>query len=194
MNRWLSIILWLIGAVVGLGLLERFVLFPVLMPNAPHTHGLILRHLSSQPLPARGSTIAFTDPLNPHARFLRNLCLGECLALPGDTLRLFMPPVSSPQSPSQWVSLRVPQKGDTVRVTADNQYLLANALQMFEGVNVCLCNDGQLSIDGREGNSIVVTRDYIWLRSRSPHTAYDSRTFGLLPAQNVVGKLWLSFR
>lgn len=90
--------------------------------------------------------------------------------------------------------LVVPGKGRAVRVYPWNITLLRNTLVMHEGKHAEIQND-TLYIDGRPTQHCYFTKDYYWMASNNSVNLSDSRLFGFVPKDHVIGKaavVWYS--
>ena len=139
--------------------------------------------------PHKGDIIAFNDPLSPNSVISeRPLCIGTCVALPGDTVWL---PWHSATDTAALHSFIVPGRNTPVAVRPWNAKLLANTLHMHEGANVCFDCDTSLVVDGLKISKANFTQDYIWVTQPNAENAYDSRTFGFVPVSHLIGRLML---
>ena len=90
--------------------------------------------------------------------------------------------------------LIVPGKGKALRVYPWNITLLRNTLVMHEGKQAEIKND-TLYIDGKPTQHCFFTKDYYWMASNNSVTLSDSRLFGLVPQDHIIGKaslIWFS--
>lgn len=84
--------------------------------------------------------------------------------------------------------LIVPGKGKAVRVYPWNRTLLRNTLVLHEGKQAEIRND-TLYIEGRPSQHCYFTKDYYWMASNNSVNLSDSRLFGFVPQDHVIGKL-----
>lgn len=90
--------------------------------------------------------------------------------------------------------LIVPGKGKAVRVYPWNRTLLRNTLVLHEGKQAEIRND-TLYIEGRPSQHCYFTKDYYWMASNNSVNLSDSRLFGFVPQDHVIGKasrIWFS--
>ena len=83
--------------------------------------------------------------------------------------------------------LIVPGKGKALRVYPWNITLLRNTLVMHEGKQAEIKND-TLYIDGKPTQHCFFTKDYYWMASNNSVNLSDSRLFGFVPQDHIVGK------
>ena len=90
--------------------------------------------------------------------------------------------------------LIVPGKGKALRVYPWNITLLRNTLVMHEGKQAEIKND-TLYIDGKPTHHCFFTKDYYWMASNNSVNLSDSRLFGFVPQDHIIGKaslIWFS--
>ncbi len=99
-------------------------------------------------------------------------------------MRIF--PKDAPWNADNYGAIRIPKAGDVVQLTRNN----AAQWEVFiarEGHNVQLGPDGVLAIDGKAATSYTVQRDYLWMMGDNRDDSEDSRFWGFMPVENVVG-------
>lgn len=90
--------------------------------------------------------------------------------------------------------LIVPSKGKTITIYPWNRTLLMNTLVLHENKKVVLKND-TLFIDGVPSESYCFTKDYYWINADNSENLADSRLFGFVPHDHVIGQaaiIWFS--
>ena len=90
--------------------------------------------------------------------------------------------------------LIVPGKGKALREYPWNITLLRNTLVMHEGKQAEIKND-TLYIDGKPTQHCFFTKDYYWMASNNSVNLSDSRLFGFVPQDHIIGKaslIWFS--
>ena len=90
--------------------------------------------------------------------------------------------------------LIVPGKGKVLRVYPWNIMLLRNTLVLHEGKQAEIKND-TLYVDGRPTQHCYFTKDYYWMASNNAVNLSDSRLFGFVPKDHIIGKpaiIWYS--
>ncbi len=92
--------------------------------------------------------------------------------------------------------LVIPSKGKAVQVYPWNVALLCYTIQHHEGRQASVKND-TLLVDGKPVTSYTFRKDYYWMASNNPVNLADSRLFGLVPHDHLVGRaayIWYSSR
>lgn len=88
----------------------------------------------------------------------------------------------------------VPARGKAVKVYPWNAKLLCNTIVQHEGRQARL-QDDTLWVDGRRVTSYTFTKDYHWVASNNSVSLCDSRLFGFVPDDHIIGRaslIWFS--
>lgn len=90
--------------------------------------------------------------------------------------------------------IAIPEAGKQVALTTENLPLYHRIIEVYEN-NELKVNGKQILINGKLATNYTFKKDYYWMMGDNRHRSEDSRYWGFVPADHIVGKpvlIWMS--
>lgn len=91
--------------------------------------------------------------------------------------------------------IKIPSEGETIPINTETLTKYGNTITYYEGHDDVKIENDQLIINGETVSEYTFSQDYYFMMGDNRHNSLDSRFWGFVPEDHVVGKaffIWLS--
>lgn len=86
--------------------------------------------------------------------------------------------------------IKIPAKGWSIEMNNENFVKYSFTIEKYEGLDNVELKEGKLYIDGKAVESYTFKQNYYFMMGDNRHDSLDSRYWGFVPEDHVVGKAW----
>ncbi len=84
----------------------------------------------------------------------------------------------------------IPARGGTIPLTSGTYPIYERAIRVYEG-NKLEMKDGKIYLNDRPATQYSFKMNYYWMMGDNRHGSQDSRLWGFVPEDHIVGEAWL---
>lgn len=110
--------------------------------------------------------------------------------------RIFPNPTYFPWNRDFWGPLKVPHAGMTIEVDEYSLAKYGSTIESYEGHDEVTIDIDKLTVNGEAVTEYTFNRDYFFMMGDNRHNSLDSRYWGFVPEDNIVGEasfIWMSY-
>jgi signal peptidase I len=151
-------------------------------PLANNSYNMLLTYKALQQMKKDNIlTAAIPDLQVPDSLYSQPLYLGK-MTFPYDTIHRW--------TIDYFGKIWIPKKGASLKLSAENYSIYERAIRVYER-NEFFMQNGKFILNGKEVTDYTFKMDYFWMMGDNRHGSQDSRFWGFVPEDRIVGKAWM---
>ena len=128
-------------------------------------------------------------------RLRKNTSLVQSMTIEVEDTAYYTPQMSNYVFEHGWTvdkfgPIWIPKKGSTLELKPENYTIYERVIRVYEQNNFERRGD-KFYLNGKEVTSYTFKMDYYWMMGDNRHGSQDSRFWGFVPEDRVVGKAWM---
>jgi signal peptidase I len=128
-------------------------------------------------------------------RYAENDSIKPSVTQQMDNLEIFPNDLKINNTRTNFAEFTIPKKGATVEINTENIAWYRRIIDVFEGHDLVEKKDGTILIDGKKATKYTFEMNYYWMMGDNRYNSIDSRMWGFVPEDHIVGKasmVWFS--
>jgi len=113
----------------------------------------------------------------------------------GPDMRIFPTSKYTPWNGDNYGPLTIPKEGMTIPVNDSTMAIYGSTIRDYDHNGEVKIDGGKLTVDGKELTQYTFKQNYYFMMGDNRHNSLDSRYWGFVPEDHIVGKaffIWLS--